>query len=137
VVAQLAGVTTRTLRYWQEIGLVAPSGHRGSGERLYSAVELDRVIRIRELQSLLGFSLAEIRAVLDTDDVLDRLRSAFREGAGVDRRLLLLGEAIEANDRLIARIDDTLGHIKEFRAERVAKGERMRARAAEPPGSPG
>ena len=129
--AQLAGVTTRTLRYWEEIGLVTPSGHRGSGERLYSTAEIDRVARIRDLQGLLGFSLAEIRAVLDADDVLDRLRSAMREGARTDRRRRLLDEAIAANDRLVARLDETLGRVEEFRRERVAKGERMRARAEE------
>jgi DNA-binding transcriptional MerR regulator len=130
-IAQLAGVTTRTLRYWEQLGLLAPSGHLAGGQRLYSAVEVDRVTRIRDLQCLLGLSLAEIRAVLETDDVLDRLRSAYREGARADRRRRLLDEAIEANDRLIVRLDDALGRIEEFRRERVAKGERMRARAAE------
>ena len=130
-VARLAEVTTRTLRYWEQIGLVAPSGHLGSGQRLYSVVEVGRAIRIRELQVLLGLSLAEIRAVLDTDDVLDRLRSAYRQGARADRQQRLLAEAIVANERLIGRLDDTLGRIEEFRRERIGKGERLRARVAE------
>jgi DNA-binding transcriptional MerR regulator len=135
-VAQLAGVTTRTLRYWEQIGLVAPSGHLDSGQRLYSALEVDRVTRIRELQVLLGLSLAEIRAVLDADDVLDRLRSAYREGAGSDQQRRLLAEAIVANDRLIGRLDDTLRAIEEFRRGRVAKAERMRLSATEFEGLP-
>jgi MerR family transcriptional regulator, repressor of the yfmOP operon len=130
-VARAAGVTTRTLRYWEQLGLVAPSGHRPGGQRLYLAADVDRVTRVRELQCLLGLSLAEIRAVLDTDDVLDRLRSAYREGARTDRRRRLLDEAIAANDRLIGRLDDTIGRIEEFRRQRLAKGERMRARATE------
>ena len=130
-VAQLAGVTTRTLRYWEQVGLVAPSGHLHGGQRLYSSTEVDRVNRIRHLQCLLGLSLAEIRAVLDADDVLDRLRTAYREGARADRQRRLLEEAIVANDRLIDRLDDTLGRIEEFRGERAAKAERMRVRAAE------
>lgn len=130
-VAQQVGVTTRTLRYWEEIGLVAPSGHLHGGCRLYSPVEVERVARIRDLQSLLGFSLAEIRVVLDTDDVLDRLRRAFREGARTDRQQRLLSEAIGANDRLVERLDSTLRRIEDFRLERMAKAERMRARAAE------
>jgi DNA-binding transcriptional MerR regulator len=130
-VAQLAGVTTRTLRYWEQLGLVTPRGHVHGGHRLYSAVELDRVNRIRDLQCLLGLSLAEIRAVLDADDVLDRLRTAFRQEARTDHRRRLLAEAIVANDVLIGRLDDTLSRIQEFRRERVGKGDRMRARAAE------
>ena len=69
--------------------------------------------------------------MLDTDDVLDRLRSAYREGGRTERQRRLFDEAIAANDRLIGRLDDTLGRIEEFRRERVAKGERMRTRAAE------
>jgi MerR family transcriptional regulator, repressor of the yfmOP operon len=130
-VAQLAGVTTRTLRYWEQVGLVAPHGHLQGGQRLYSAAEVERVTRIRHLQCLLGLSLAEIRAVLDTDDVLSRLRRAYREGARADRQRRLLDEAINANDRLIDRLDDTLRRIEEFRGERAAKAERLRARAAE------
>ena len=130
-VAQLAGVTTRTLRYWEQVGLVAPSGHLHGGQRLYSSDEVDRVTRIRHLQCLLGLSLAEIRAVLDTDDVLDRLRTAYREGARADRQRRLLDEAIVANDLLIERLDDTLGRIEEFRRERASKAERLRTRAAE------
>src|SRR5580658_3110725 len=81
-VAKLTGLTTRTLRYWEELGLISPSGYRGRGERLYSQPDMARVIRIRDLQELLGFSLAEVRVVMDTEDidVLDRIRSEYRWG---------------------------------------------------------
>jgi hypothetical protein len=87
------------------------------------------VTRIRDLQELLGFSLAEVRVVLDTADAdaLDRARSEFRWGtASPDRRRTLLVEAIEANDHLLARLDDTLARITAFRDERAAKSERLR-----------
>jgi MerR family transcriptional regulator, repressor of the yfmOP operon len=128
-VAQVVGVTTRTLRYWEQVGLVAPSGRPHGGQRLYSTVEVDRAVRIRELQCLLGLSLTEIHAVLQTDDALDRLRNAYREGAQTDRLRRALDEAIRANDQLISRLDDTIGRIQEFRRERVAKADRMRATA--------
>jgi DNA-binding transcriptional MerR regulator len=57
-VAKLTGVTTRTLRYWEELELLQPSSYRTSGERLYSPADVARVNRIRNLQELLGFSLA-------------------------------------------------------------------------------
>ena len=94
--AQRTGVTTRTLRYWEELGLIRPSGHRGGGERLYLPADMARVTRIRDLQELLGFSLAEVRVVLETPDAdaLDRVRSEYRWGdAGPDRRRALLVEA--------------------------------------------
>lgn len=133
-VAKLTGLTTRTLRYWEELGLISPSGYRARGERLYSATDMARVTRIRDLQELLGFSLAEVRVVLDTEDVdvLDRVRSEYRWGdAPPSRRRLLLDEAIEANDKLLARLDTTLGRIGAFRDERAAKAIRLREARSE------
>ena len=126
--AQRTGVTTRTLRYWEELGLIRPSGRRGGGERVYLPVDMARVTRIRDLQELLGFSLAEVRVVLETPDAdaLDRVRSEYRWGdAGPARRRALLIEAAEANDRLLARLDDTLARIRSFRDEQAAKAQRL------------
>ena len=85
-----------------------------------------RVTRIRDLQELLGFSLAEVRVVLDTEDIdaLDRVRSEFRWGEawpGPSRELL--DEAVEANDRLLTRLDETLARIQAFRDEQAAKSD--------------
>ena len=134
-VAKLTGLTTRTLRYWEELGLIRPSSYREKGERLYSQTDMARVTRIRDLQELLGFSLAEVRVVLDTEDidVLDRLRSEYRwaepgpdHQADADHRRQLLDEAIEANDKLLVRLDNTLARIGAFRDERAAKAIRLR-----------
>ncbi len=128
-VAKLTGLTTRTLRYWEEQGLIRPSSYRGRGERLYSSTDMARVTRIKDLQELLGFSLAEVRVVLDTEDVetLDRLRSEFRWGdSPPDERRQLLDEAIEANEKLLERLDTTLSRIRAFRDERAAKAVRLR-----------
>jgi DNA-binding transcriptional MerR regulator len=130
-VAKLTGLTTRTLRYWEELGLVAPSSYGPGGDRHYTAPDMNRVTRIRDLQRLLGFSLAEVRVVLDTEevDVLDRVKSEFRSGDPTPRRQReLVDEAIAANDQLLARLDDTLARIEAFRAERVASAGRLRAR---------
>lgn len=128
-VAKRTGLTTRTLRYWEELGLIRPSAYRGKGERLYSPTDMARVTRIRDLQELLGFSLAEVRVVLDTEDidVLDRVRSEYRSG-GVSprRRRQLLDDAIEANDKLLARLETTLSRIGAFRDERAAKALQLR-----------
>jgi DNA-binding transcriptional MerR regulator len=130
-VAKLCDVTTRTLRYWEEIGLLAPSEQRHGSERVYAGSEVERARRIRELQSLMGFSLAEIRVVLETEDVLDKLRHAYKANARPELQRRLLTNAMEANDKLVARLDDTLARIKAFRDERVAKAKRLRAREEE------
>ena len=55
--AERAGVSSRTLRWYEEIGLLAPSGHSSGGARRYSEDDLTRIEHIRELQSLLGLDL--------------------------------------------------------------------------------
>jgi DNA-binding transcriptional MerR regulator len=133
-VAKLTGVTTRTLRYWEELGLLRPSNHSQSGERLYVATDLARVTRIRKLQDLLGLSLAEIQAVLGTEavDVLDRVHSEIDAvDLSPSRRKELLDEGIVANDQLLARLDETLSRIQAFRDERAAVAIRLRRSRAE------
>jgi DNA-binding transcriptional MerR regulator len=129
--AKRAGLTTRTLRYWEECGLVKPTDHRFSGERLYLPADLERVIHIRELQALLGLTLAEIRIVLESEDAVERARSARLAGASKTRRLALIDDAIESHSRLIERIDERLARIAAFRRDWVERGKRMRARSVE------
>jgi len=127
-VAKLTGLTPRTLRYWEEQGLISPSGYRGGGERLYSQIDMARVTRIKDLQELLGFTLAEVRVVMDTEDIeaLDRVRSEFRWGdASPEVRSELLDRAIEANEKLLERLDNTLARIGRFRDERAAKAIKL------------
>lgn len=139
-VAKLTGLTTRTLRYWEELGLITPTSYRGRGERLYSPADMARATRIKDLQELLGFSLAEVRVVLEMEDVdvLDRVRSEYRRGdLSPTRRRQLLEEAIEANDRLLDRLDDTLHRLGAFREERAVKAARLREARQELGGAAG
>jgi DNA-binding transcriptional MerR regulator len=129
--ARQAGVTTRTLRYWEECGLVQPTDHLCSRERRYLPAELERVAHIRELQELLGLTLAEIRIVLESEDAVERARSARLAGASKTRRLALIDDAIESHSRLIERIDERLARIAAFRRDWVERGKRMRARSVE------
>jgi DNA-binding transcriptional MerR regulator len=132
--AKLTGVTTRTLRYWEEFGLLRPSNSGEGGQRLYSSTDLARVTRIRNLQELLGFSLAEVRTVLGAEevDVLDRVRSELDSGdVSVSRRKALLDEAIVANDELLDRLDETLARIQAFRNERAGAADRLRKARAD------
>jgi DNA-binding transcriptional MerR regulator len=128
-VAKLTGVTTRALRYWEELGLLRPASRTDGGERLYTSADRRRVTRIRDLQELLGFSLEEVKAVLNTGDVdvLDRVHSELRDGeVSSSRRRELLDEAIAANDQLVGRLDDTLTRIGALRDERAAIAIRLR-----------
>ncbi len=59
-VARLASVSIRTVRFYEEEGLLAPSTHTSSGIRLYSIRDVNRLILIRRLK-LLGLTIEDIR----------------------------------------------------------------------------
>ena len=77
-VAKLLGTTTRTLRYYEELGLVSSSRHSLTAQRRYGSEEIERLRRIRELQTLLGLELHEIASHLQASDRLDALRAEYR-----------------------------------------------------------
>ncbi len=62
--AEKAGVTPRTIRYYENLGLLKPSEREGKGFRYYTEAELARLHKIDALQSL-GLSLEEIGSILD------------------------------------------------------------------------
>ncbi|MEO7018832.1 MAG: MerR family transcriptional regulator [Ktedonobacteraceae bacterium] len=74
-VARLVGISTKTIRYYHEIGLVAEPERTASGYRLYTAQHLLRLQRIRRLRAL-GLSLERTRAILG--DVSQETESTLR-----------------------------------------------------------
>src|SRR4051794_40939214 len=120
-IAEAAGVSTRTLRYYEELGLVSPSGHSPGGARRYSDADLARVLRIRELQQLVGFNLDEIRTIVAAEDRLEELRTEFRSGHSPQREKQLVAEAIEINDRLREDMRTKLARLETFLADLDAR----------------
>jgi DNA-binding transcriptional MerR regulator len=62
--AEKAGVTPRTIRYYENLGLISPSEREGKGFRYYTEAELARLRKIDALQAL-GLTLEEISSILD------------------------------------------------------------------------
>ncbi|MBB3326774.1 MerR family transcriptional regulator [Microlunatus antarcticus] len=69
-VAELTEVSVRTLRHWEEAGLVTPSARSTGGFRLYTADDVARLRTIRRMKPL-GFTLDEMKQMLVSLDVLD------------------------------------------------------------------
>ncbi|MED4571292.1 MerR family transcriptional regulator [Brevibacillus agri] len=95
----LAGVSTRTLRYYDEIGLLKPARINSSGYRIYGQAEVDRLQQILFYREL-GVSLEEIKEIVSSP-IFDAVQ-ALRE-----HRAKLLDKRAQL-DRLIANVDLTL-----------------------------
>lgn len=129
--AQRAGVSERTLRYYEEIGILAPAGHSAGGNREYGPEELARVQHIRGLQELIGLNLEEIRQVVTREDRLGALRDAYERSESQTQRHELVLEALEVTEALHARVAAKVERIGEFRDELAERIERYRTLLAE------
>jgi DNA-binding transcriptional MerR regulator len=114
-VAERTGVTQRTLRFYEEKGLLKPPSRMEGGFRLYSDEDIARVERIKELQSLLGLSLADIKEMVDADEVKHQLRATYRRDAEVSERRGKIARAIEVTEHQAAIIDQKLRALQEMK----------------------
>ncbi len=115
--ADQAGVTTRTLRYYEQLDLLTPAGRSVGGARRYSPADVERVARIRQLQDLLGHDLEQIRRVLLAEDRLAEMRAEWRAGAPPARQQELLAEATDINNSLRAQVKARSAALQSFADE--------------------
>lgn len=101
-VAARTGLTHRTLRHYDEIGLLRPSGRTDVDYRQYSRGDLDRLLAIQHLKAL-GLSLAEIAAALD--EGTDAAELLSRHVAAVEARIAEEQELLTALRRLQGAAD--------------------------------
>ena len=69
-VAERIGLSLRTIRYYEEVGLIAPSARTQGGFRLYTEADATRLQLVKDMKPL-GFSLDEMRDLLGVLDQLD------------------------------------------------------------------
>ena len=98
-VAERTEVTQRTLRFYEERGLLKPPTRMEGGFRLYSESDIQRVERIRRLQKLLGFALAEIKEMVDAEEVKMQLKADYRPEAALSQKRDQVLRAIEVTER--------------------------------------
>ncbi len=129
--ATQAGVSARTLRYYQELGLLTPAGTTSGGARRYSDTDVARIQRIRHLQDLVGFDLNEIRTVLTAEDRLAAIRREWWESQTPRHKGHLLREATHINAELQETVRVKLAGLQEFLAGLEERAETYQRRMAE------
>jgi DNA-binding transcriptional MerR regulator len=116
-VAERTGVTQRTLRFYEEKGLLRPPGRMEGGFRLYSEEDVKRVKHIRRLQDLLGVSLADIKEMVDADDVLRELRAQYNPQAELSEKRRQLERAIEVTQAQHSIVQQKTQQLREMEAQ--------------------
>ncbi len=115
-VAAQTGLTKRTLRYYEEVGLLPPTGRTEGNYRRYNQEDIQRLERIKNLRDLLGFSLADIREILLAEDERDQIRVAYRQETETAAKISQL-----------ERVDEIIRHQLELIEQKIVGLEQMRS----------
>lgn len=114
--AERTGLSSRTLRHYEAIGLIPPTGRTEGGFRLYTEEDLRRLMTIRRMKAL-GYSTAEMGELLELLDVLeDEAADGERRQQARAALHARLDDARERREKLAAQVeraDEFLGILQE------------------------
>jgi MerR family transcriptional regulator, repressor of the yfmOP operon len=134
-VAEQTGTTPRTIRYYEEIGLLAAHDDRPKGvHRLYTAQDVERVREVMRLRDLLGLSLEQLSALVEVESVRRHLKDEWAgatEAADQRRILLAALQCARTQLELVQRRQDQLVELEaEVRERKGAIEKRLRGLAS-------
>lgn len=128
-VAEQAGTTPRTIRYYEEIGLLPGSRQRLQGKhRVYDSTDVERLREVVRLRDLLGLPLEELCALVEAEDARAALRREWHATDDPDDRRRILVEALGHVERQIGLVEARRQEIATLEEELVAKRRRLRQR---------
>ena len=132
-VARLVGTTPRTIRYYEEIGLLPEAPARPSGRhRLYTRAEVERLREVMRLKHLLGVSLEELKTLLTAEEARAEVRAQLsRDDVQGHERLELLRESLGHIDRQLELVRHRAAELTKLEQELCETRKRVRSRIRE------
>jgi DNA-binding transcriptional MerR regulator len=130
-VAAETGLTPRSIRYYEEIGLLRPAARSQGAYRLYDASDLERLGFIRGLRDDAGFSLAEIALLLEDEDARIRDRARFRAAGDAAEKRAILRDLIERMDRQVTTLTEKARRLGAMIEAAESRRAHLRAHLAE------
>jgi DNA-binding transcriptional MerR regulator len=129
--AARVGTTPRTIRYYEELGLLRTKARREAGQhRLYTEDDVERLRELLRLRDLLGVSLEELRELIEAEDARAALRQEFQRVEDPGRRREILDEAIGYLDRQLVLVRRRQAELSTLESELTARRRRARQRLA-------
>jgi len=132
-VARLVGTTPRTIRYYEEIGLLPQEPARPSGgHRVYTAAEVERLREVMRLKELLGVTLEELKTLLTAEESRATVRAQLRrDDVPPPRRRELLEEALGHIGRQLELVEHRAAELAKLKAELCETRKRVRRKIRE------
>jgi len=111
-VVHVLGVTSRTLHYYEEVGLIPAPERTGGGHRLYDDETIDKIAHILRLKEHLGYSLQEIRGTLEAEDDLEHLKVSYHSSADQAEREVILTQCAEVLGGIVHAIEEKMMRLQ-------------------------
>ena len=128
-VAERVGVTTRTIRYYEELGLLGPGEVRNKGaHRQYSEGDVVRLRELIRLRDLLGLSLEELVALADAEEARAALRDQWYGDPTDEERRAILERGIELAHQQLDLVNTRRRRLDDFAGELEQKLASLRER---------
>jgi DNA-binding transcriptional MerR regulator len=130
--AELTGTTPRTIRYYEEIGLLPPAGERELGKhRAYTPADVARVKEIVRLRDLLGLSLEQLSQLLEAETARAEIRREYRRSEDPETKERLLNEALGHIANQLELVRGRRQELDELERELVEKRRAIHKRLGE------
>jgi DNA-binding transcriptional MerR regulator len=131
-VAELLGTTPRTIRYYEEIGLLPGADDREQGKhRCYTERDVERVREIMRLRDLLGLSLEEVSALLDAENARAQLRQEIQETEDPAEIKRILEEALGHIANQLELVRHRRHELEQLESELLTKRRSIHKRLGE------
>ena len=131
-VAAQVGVTTRTIRYYEELGLLPGGETRSKGaHRHYTEADVARLRELIRLRDLLGLSLDELVALADAEEARAALRDQWHGNPTEAERLAIVDRATELAQQQLELVAARRARLDEFARELESKLDQLRVRRRE------
>jgi DNA-binding transcriptional MerR regulator len=131
-VAELTGTTPRTIRYYEEIGLLPGAADRTQGRhRSYTEADVERVREIIRLRDLLGLSLDQLSELLEAETARAELRKEFADTDDPDRQRRILDQALGHIATQLSLVRDRRRELEQLERELVDKRKAVQKRRSE------
>jgi MerR family transcriptional regulator, repressor of the yfmOP operon len=131
-VAELTGTTPRTIRYYEEIGLLDTAPERAQGKhRVYIQADVDRVREIIRLRDLLGLSLEQLSQLLEAESARAHLRDELQQTEDPGERKRILEELLTHISNQLELVQGRLSELTDLAAELSEKQQRVKQKIRE------
>jgi DNA-binding transcriptional MerR regulator len=131
-VAQRLGVTTRTIRYYEELGLLGSDTARSKGaHRLYGEADIAHLQQVLRLRDLLGLTLESIVDLAEAEEMRAALRSEWEQDPSDADRLRIIADAMPLVERQLALVKERQKTLSSFARDLRQRLERMHELRAE------